>query len=504
MNDEHSPRRTLPTPDRRGFLIISGAAVTSVAAAGVLGSASPAAADSTSGIGTFSAYPFSLGVASGDPLPDSVVLWTRLAPEPLVVGSGMPQRNVPVHWQIADDEAFEQIVTEGEVFAIPEDNHSVHVNVTGLRSDRWYFYRFRAGSELSPVGRTRTLPAIGAPVSSFSFAHVSCQNWQTGYFTAYRDLAREPLDFNFHLGDYIYEGDITAQAPRGGTITVPDTIRAACHSVDEYRLRYSLYKTDPDLQAAHAAFPWVVMWDDHEVANDYAGGIDHGTLQLQRRAAGYKAWWENIPTRVAPPVGPDEKIYRRFAVGNLVQFDVLDGRQYRIGDNDPVVSKIGNEQEAWLVDGINAHDTTWNVMAIGQQLGGVKEVSPTRNRIYQAYYDRGVSPVILAGDLHWTLVSDALLSIPDTTSPIVGSQFIVTSITSTGDGPGDPATKASWLKNPWVKYVDGYRGYIRHTLTPSGLTSTQHDVQYVTRPDAPGWDAQTFHIDVARAGVNLL
>ncbi|MFE7332206.1 alkaline phosphatase D family protein [Streptomyces sp. NPDC057565] len=481
---------------------MSGAAVTSVAAAGVLGQAAPAFAASTSGVGSFRSYPFSLGIASGDPLPDSVILWTRLAPEPLAVGSGMPQRKVPVHWQVADDEAFKHIVTEGEIFALPENNHSVHVDVRGLRPDRWYFYRFRCGSELSPVGRTRTLPALGATVSSFNFAHVSCQNWINGHYTAYRDLARENLDVVFHLGDYIYETQIPVTTPRG--IDVAAEVRAPCHSVDEYRLRYALYKLDANLQASHAAFPWVVTWDDHEVANDYAGAADRGKLELERRAAGYKAWWENIPTRMAPPVGPDMKVYRRFAVGNLVQFDVLDGRQYRKGNNDPVVSKIGDEQEAWLIDGIGSYDTTWNVMAVGQQLGGVAQNSPTRNRIYQAYYDRGVSPVILAGDLHWTLVSDALLRIPDASSPIVGSQFIGTSITSTGDGPGDPATVTGWMKNPWVKYAQGYRGYFRHTVTPTGMTSTQHNVQFVTRPDAPGWDAQSCYIDASRPGVQLL
>ncbi|MFI1731084.1 alkaline phosphatase D family protein [Streptomyces acidicola] len=156
-----------------------------------------------------------------------------------------------------------------------------------------------------------------------------------------------------------------------------------------------------------------------------------------------------------------------------------------------------------LIDGINAYDTTWNVAAVGQQLGGVNANSPTRNRIYKAYYDRGVAPVILAGDLHWTIVSDALLAIPEASSPIVGEQFIVTSVTSTGDGPGSQATKNGWLKNPWVKYVDGYRGYIRSTFTPTGVYSTQRDVQFVTRPNAPVWDAQNFFIDAKKPGIQL-
>ncbi|MCW3840677.1 alkaline phosphatase D family protein [Micromonospora yasonensis] len=474
-----------------------------MAATAAVGPATPAVGAPVGGLGQFSSYPFSLGVASGDPLNDSVILWTRLAPQPLVIGSGMPNQPVPVHWQVADDEAFTTIVREGETFALPENNHSVHVDVRGLQPDRWYFYRFRCGSELSPVGRTRTLPALGASVASFTVSQMSCQNWQTGYFTAYRYMAQDGIDLGLHLGDYIYEGSITAVAPRDGA-TVPDEIRDPCQSVDQYRLRYSLYKTDPDLQAAHAAFPWAVIRDDHEVSNDYRGGVDQGPQQLARRAAGYKAWWENMPTRCAPPVGPDQRIYRRFAVGSLAQFDLLDSRQYRTADNDPLVSKLGNEQEAWLIDGINSYDTTWHLLAMGQQLGGVATSSPTRNRIYQAYYDRNVSPVILAGDLHWTLVSDALLALPDPTSPIVGTQFIGTSITSTGDGPGSQATKDGWLKYPWVKYADGYRGYLRTVITPTGLYSTQRDVQFVTQPNAPVWDAQRFYIAAGKPGVQLV
>ncbi|MEU5725628.1 alkaline phosphatase D family protein [Micromonospora sp. NPDC047738] len=501
MSHHEDGRSAISGPSRRQFLILSGA----VAAATSIGTAIPTAATAAlgGGIGNLPGYPFTLGVASGDPLADSVILWTRLAPEPLAVGSGMPPKKVPVHWQVAHDEAFTQIVREGEVFALPEYNHSVRVDVQGLAPDRWYFYRFRCGPELSPVGRTRTLPAAGAQVNSFTISHASCQTWQTGYFTAYRYLAQDDIDLVVHLGDYIYEGAITAAAPRGGTF-VPDEVRAATNTVDQYRLRYSLYKLDPDLQAAHAAFPWAITRDDHEVTNDYAGGIDRGQKQLARRAAGYQAWWENTPTRCAPPVGPDQRIFRRFTIGSLAQLDLLDSRQHRIGDNDPLVSKLGNEQEAWLIDGINSTGATWHVFAQGQQLGGVNQNSPTRNRIYRAYHDRQVYPVILSGDLHWTLVQDSLLAVPDPTSAIVGTEFIVTSITSTGDGPGDQATKDNWLKRPWIRYVDGYRGFIRTTFTPTGATATLRNVKFVTRPDAPTWDAQRFYIEAGRPGVTLV
>ncbi|WP_406416772.1 alkaline phosphatase D family protein [Streptomyces sp. NBC_00873] len=497
MSDQSSAHSTPAEANRRKFLMLSGAA----AVATVVGGAVPAVA-ATETVGRFSSYPFALGVASGDPLADSVILWTRLAPEPLVIGSGMPQQKFAVHWQVADDEKFSQIVREGETFALPEHNHSVHVDVQGLTPDRWYYYRFRCGSELSPVGRTRTLPAPGAHVEKFSISHVSCQNWATGYFTPLEYMAEDDLDLAFHLGDYIYEGAITAAAPRNGA-PITDEIRAQCKTLDQYRLRYSIYKTDKGLQAAHAAYPWAIVCDDHEVSNDYAGGTNQWPSQLDRRAAGYKAWWENIPTRLPAPVGPEMRIYRRFAVGDLVQFDMLDSRQYRIADNDPVVSRIGDVQEKWLLDGIKAYDTTWNFLAQGQQLGGVTTNSPTRNRIYKTYYDQNVSPIILSGDMHWTIAQDSLLEIPRADSPIVGSEFIVTSVTSTGDGPGSQSTKDGWLKNPWVKYVDGYRGYIRSVITPQGVSSTQRDVQYITRPNAPIWDAQNFYIEAGKPGIQI-
>ncbi|WP_068399562.1 alkaline phosphatase D family protein [Kribbia dieselivorans] len=454
--------------------------------------------------GTFGGHPFTLGIASGDPDATSVVLWTRLAVRPLEIGGGLAPRKFPVHWQVAHDEQFAQIVREGTTFALPEQNHSVHVTVDGLEPDRWYFYRFRAGSELSGVGRTRTLPAPGAPTASFAVAQVSCQNWVTGWFTPYRDLAREDLDVAIHLGDYIYEGAITAVAPRQGTIDLPAEIRQPANTLERYRLRYALYKTDPDLQAAHAAVPFISVWDDHEVVNDYRGAVDLGTAQLARRAAGYRAWWENMPTRMPAPTGPDMRIYQRFVVGDLLQLDMLDGRQYRIADNHPTVSRLGDEQEAWLVDGIRGHDTRWNVVALGQQLGGVPTNSPTRNRIHRAYQDRGIQPVFLVGDMHWTIVQDLLLEVPNADSPVIGSQFMVTSITSTGDGPGNPATKAGWLKNPWIKYVDGYRGYISLRYTHAGVDAAQHNVDFITRPDAPGWVAQRFHIEAGRPGVQLV
>ncbi len=213
----------------------------------------------------FTDYPFSLGVASGDPLPTSVVLWTRLAPDPLN-GGGMIPNPVPIQWQVATDATMRQVVRRGTATATPELAHSVRVVVEGLQPNRWYWYQFQVGNEISPIGRTRTAPALGDRLARFRFAFASCQDWQNGYYTAYKHLAAEDLDLVLHLGDYIYEYGPEAGKPRQHN--GPEIV-----SLEDYRNRHALYKTDPNLQAAHANFPWIVTWDDHEVDNNYADAI---------------------------------------------------------------------------------------------------------------------------------------------------------------------------------------------------------------------------------------
>src|SRR6185295_13602311 len=247
----------------------------------------------------FESYPFSLGVASGDPLPDGIVLWTRLAPKPLE-GGGMPMNIVDVDWEIARDARFQNIVQRGTAPARPELGHSVHVEVSGLEPAREYWYRFRAGDEVSQAGRTRTAPPAGAPVDRLRFAVCGCQHYEDGYFTAFRRIAEEQFDFVFHTGDYIYEG----RADGGRTDR-----RLRQHTGDElytivdYRNRYAQYKIDRDLMAAHASAPWVVSWDDHEVDNNYAGDVDQDNTPPEifalRRAAAYQAYYEAMPLRAS-------------------------------------------------------------------------------------------------------------------------------------------------------------------------------------------------------------
>jgi alkaline phosphatase D len=272
--------------DRRRLLAVGGAAA-AVLVADRLAGAWPAPVQR-------GGYPFTLGVASGDPAPGGVVLWTRLAPQPLLADGGMPAQAVPVDWQLAADPRFGRIVRRGTVLATPTQAHAVHVEVEGLEPARTWWYRFRADGELSPVGRTRTLPAPEASLGRLALAVVSCQHFEHGYYTAYQHLAQEDLDLVLHLGDYLYETAPAEGQPRRHAGPAPVDLAG-------YRLRHALYRTDPDLQAAHAALPFVLAWDDHEVANDYAADqserFDPPAVFRRRRAAAYQAYWEHLPLR---------------------------------------------------------------------------------------------------------------------------------------------------------------------------------------------------------------
>ena len=244
--------------DRRAFLR-GLAALASAAAA-------PASAfESSSNAPKFTADPFSLGIASGDAGSDGVVLWTRLAPDPLN-GGGMPAEAVPVHWELASDEGMRQVVRRGTAVARPEWAHSVHVELEGLAPDRWYWYRFRSGDAESPIGRTRTMPERGASPERLRFAFASCQHLETGLFTAYEHMAKDDVDLVVHLGDYIYEG-------AEGLSTIRRHLGPKCTKLEHYRTRYGQYKSDPLLRAMHAQVPWIVTPDDHEFANNCAGLI---------------------------------------------------------------------------------------------------------------------------------------------------------------------------------------------------------------------------------------
>jgi len=449
----------------------------------------------------FTEYPFSLGVASGDPLPTSVILWTRLAPRPLE-GGGMPMAPVEVGWELARDRLFGKVEQKGTAVAFPDLGHSVHVEVNGLEPAREYWYRFRAGQETSQVGRTKTAPAEGAPVDRLRFAVCGCSHWEQGYFTGYRRLAEEGFDFVFHTGDYIYEARVDGgQNDR----RVRQHLGSALHTIVDYRNRFAQYKTDEDLKAAHRSAPFVMSWDDHEVANDYAGDIvDGGTppeLFVLRRAAAYQAYYEHMPLRASAfPSGSHMRIYRRLHFGDLIDFSVLDTRQWRSdqacgGGNktgcaeafDPGRTMLGAEQERWLFDNLATARARWTV--IGQQVYSfardMARANPSgryamdkwdgyvaaRSRLYARLKEtKAPNPVVLSGDVHLHFGADLKADFANSRSETVGVEFTNTSLSADGDG-ADVAANWDAIKNdnPHITYHSGRRGYIACTATPATM-----------------------------------
>ncbi|EFL29705.1 alkaline phosphatase [Streptomyces viridochromogenes DSM 40736] len=483
------------------------------------------------------ADPFTLGVASGDPLPDSVLIWTRLAPEPFAEDGGLGQERVVVDWEVATDERFVRVEQRGAATAHPEYAHSLHIDVKGLKPDSRYYYRFRVGAWISPTGRTRTAPAAGSDTSGMRLAAVACQAYQDGYYTAHRHLAQEDVDVVFHLGDYLYEYavDSAGGARRYTDRTLPDVFNRETTTLADYRLRYALYKSDPDLMAAHAQHPFLVTWDDHETENNYAGAAaENGSSPeqfLARRAAAYRAYWENQPLRAEQlPQGPDARLYRRLAWGSLAQFDILDTRQYRSDQaykdqphapgtesDDPARTLTGAAQERWLLDGWRASRAVWNVMpqqvCFAQRkfdLTAPARVSmdawdgyrASRDRVTAGAKDAGIDNwMILTGDVHVGYAFDLKDDFDDPRSRTLGTEFTCTSVASGGDGAQKPTNWDTYMRaNPHMKHYDGRRGYLRVELdrekgqvdfrTVSGITKPGGTISttasFVTEAGSPG------------------
>jgi alkaline phosphatase D len=467
--------------------------------------------------------PFTLGVASGDPAPDGFVIWTRLALDPLAADGlgGMPADRQPVDWQVATDERFKNLVKSGPATATTEWAHSVHVEVRGLKPGREYFYRFRTGKYLSGVGRALTAPAHHERPASLAMAFTSCANYPAGWFTAYRRLAEERPDLILHLGDYQYEG---AGPGIGRTHAGPETKTLA-----NYRQRHAQYKADPDLQAAHAAAPWLAIWDDHEVDNNYADDVAERPVEqpgfLDRRAAAYRAYYENMPLRrTSVPAGPDMQLYRRVSWGQLASFHMLDTRQYRsdqaCGDGfqdcapaaDPQRTLPGTRQEDWLLKGFRDSKARWDIL--GQQVFfGRRDNDPTarttvsmdawdgypasRSRVTQGWVDAKVrNPVVLTGDVHAHWATDLHLDYDDPTSKVVGAELITSSVTSGGDGYDSPTGQHPWAAwNPNLRFWTNRRGYVTTTITKDAMTADFRCVNSVTVPDAPVYTRASFTIE---------
>jgi alkaline phosphatase D len=529
--------RSGPTPlTRRAFLI--GAASLGVAACtgNSDDDADDGAADGgpTTGSGARPATPppplagppFTLGVASGDPLPDRVILWTRLAPEPLEVGGGMPDEDVDVEWEVAADDSFTQLVVSGVAVAGPQRAHTVHVDAAGLEPDTWYAYRFRVGDEVSPVGRTRTAPPIDSSPEQLRLAVANCQDFAGGYFAAYRDIASQDFDAVLFLGDYIYE----APGPDD-----PDEARAERKnlggppaSLDDYRRRYAWYRLDHDLQDAHAACPWIVTFDDHEVINNYAGddgaqfgsGPDFAAL----RAVAYQAWWEHLPMRIDPPEDTDISVHREIVWGDLADLFVMETRSdadpppcrdtsnFDAGPtcaerDDPSRSALGAAQKEWLFEGLAAATAQWTVLGNPVLMAGLDIAPPgqpgeywletwdgypvERRELAEWLIDQQVpNPIVLTGDYHAAFVNVVKPDPWDPAAPVAAPELLATSVSS-----GLYGYDYTGVTNPQIQWFDGeHHGYLDCVIGRDSVMAHFRTVDDVGDPRSGIGTAATFEV----------
>lgn len=477
--------------------------------------------------------PFTLGVASGMPRPDGVVLWTRLAPQPLEPDGGLPPVALKLQWEIADDEHFRQVRQRGEVWTGPERSHAVHVDVTGLPSARTYHYRFHCGGATSPIGRTRTAPAGDAEVGLLRLALASCQHYEQGHFAVHREIARQDLDIVLFVGDYLYETSnpnfrLRRHGPR------PTTLAG-------FRRHHAQYKLDPDLRAAHAAHPWVLTWDDHEVENDYAGERSplHPDPQafLALRAAAYQAYFEHLP--LAPwmaPRGPQMRLHHRHAWGRLAELWTLDGRQYRSpqacpsaerpvggrlaapcpGLSDPQRTMLGLEQERWLQRSLADSPRQWKLLGQASQISPWGVGTPVGRRLYTDAWDgypaarerllsalaqAGLDNVVaLGGDVHRHVAADLRVIPNDPRSPVVASEFVTSSITTRG--LPDYAQGLVRSSNPDLRHArSDERGYVLLSLDARRARAEFRATRFPVRADARLDTQAVYVVESGHAGV---
>ena len=498
-----------------------------------VGAASASPALRAQGPLRFADDPFRLGVASGYPRPDGAVIWTRLAPDIAQANGGLDQVAIPVRWEVARDEKFASIAASGKVDAVHEWAHSVHVEPAGLEADRWYWYRFIAGGAASPVGRLRTAPAAGASPARLRFAFASCQQYEQGWFSAYRHMAGDDLDLVVFLGDYIYESSWGREHVRKHNRPEPYTL-------DDYRARYALYKSDADLQAAHRAYPWIVTWDDHEVDNDYANDRPEDGMPaaqfLLRRAGAYKAYYEHMPLPSGMrPDGPSMRIYTSLAWGRLANFHIVDDRQYRDyqvcakkpgGSTvvDPEVCKeiraatrsmLGAQQEAWLERGFAASRAQWNILAQQTLMAQSDRKAGEEQRFWTDGWDgypaarkrllesmaatKLANPVVIGGDVHMHYVADLKPDFDDEKSPVVASEFCGTSITS--QGPTQKSVDALLPENPHIKLArSDHRGYVRATVGGGKFSADLIALDTVKRQDSKASVLARFVVEDGKPG----
>ncbi|APE27761.1 alkaline phosphatase D family protein [Aurantiacibacter gangjinensis] len=488
----------------------------------------------------FRDYPFQLGVASGEAAADGFVLWTRLAPSPLEYGHGMPAAAVEVRWEVAADEGMREIVQSGTALARPELGHSVHAEVSGLLPGRPYWYRFSAGQERSMRGRAMTAPAPGASVDRVRFAIAGCQNYEHGYYTAHRFLAEEQPDLVFCYGDYIYEGRgrriwNSADGPRENPRQVTGD---ELYSIDDYRRRYAEYKMDADLQAAHAAAPWFVTWDDHEIDNNWVSHLDQDEVppaifRLRQQMA-MQAYYENMPLRASSlPIGPSMRLYRQARYGDLLDLNLLDTRQYRsdqpcgdgwqadcaeIARQDAQV--LGAAQADWLDERLRSSEATWQVLAqqvmmmdLDRQPGEGYLVNPDswggyrapRARLLETLRDlRGKNPVVLTGDEHQNFAGELHLDGRDPGAEPIAPEFVTTSITSNGDGVEQREdTIARAAENLQFKWHNAQRGFALCDVTKERWQTDFRVLDKVTERGGTMRSAKVATVETGSARLHL-
>lgn len=507
-----------------------------------LGAALATPALLTAGRALAASDPFALGVAAGEPLPDGFVIWTRIAPDPLAEdGLGGNHNPVPVAWEVATDSSFRRIAAHGTATASPERASAVHVEVSGLSPDRPYWYRFTALGVQSPVGRAWTAPAPGADVAALRMTAASCSHWEMGWFSAYRHMAAdEESRLTLFLGDYIYEDSASPERRK-------QAVRAygmgEAMTLTDYRRRYALHRTDPDLRALHAANACVATWDDHEVQNDYSGiwpqdaDVTPATF-LKRRNAAYRAFCENMPVRLSQVMRADGsfRLNRRFDWGRLVRFDVLDGRQFRSPPacidgiashrghmapascpdfDDPSRTFLGFAQERWLYDGWAASRSRWNFVVQNLLVAPLRVDAPdgamlwtdtwngfgaARRRMLDAMVaTRLANPVTLAGDYHSFWLNDLRPDFDRPNSPAVAAEVVVTSITS--NGPPAEGIQAALSDNPHIRYFDAaHRGYVAIDLTRDRMAAHCMAISDRADPRASLSVLQTRNVEAGRPG----
>ncbi|WP_378731729.1 alkaline phosphatase D family protein [Nocardia brasiliensis] len=487
----------------------------------------PAAAHATAGV-------FRHGVASGDPLPDGVILWTRVTvSDDATPGSGVGEP-ASVRWEVAGDEGFSTLAASGNVTATASSDHTVKVDVSGLAPGTVYFYRFTARGETSAVGRTRTAPALADSPERLRFGIVSCANWEAGYFGAYRHLAaRTDLDAIVHLGDYLYEYGRGKYGGRNGTVR-PHEPENETVSLADYRIRHAQYKTDPDLLDLHARQPFICTWDDHESAdNSWSGGAGNHDPATEgawadRKAASAQAYLEWMPVR-AKGTGGEVQIYRRLRFGTLAELSMLDLRSYRDQEakpgagwreaDNPARTITGKAQMDWLTAGLASAPVRWKLVGNSVMIAplvfpplepattaaitgalGVPQAGLTvngdqwdgytadRQRLFRTITEQQISDVVfLTGDIHSSWAADLPVDAANyPAGSTAGVEFVVPSVTSTSVGDMLKANSA-----PIAETIKGLNHHLRYVE----LDSHGYGVLEVT-PDQSQMD-WFYLIDVA-------